>query len=157
MMILSKRTKNEVKFMTEYQKISALKIYPTGLVAKIELPNAEYQFQRMQLAVSNDCRDIDIKDILDSLELKEYCLIFDDEFLLKGKAILNPIASYLYGYQEHGQPLCGNVLVMKNYFTPEEEIDTVGLSDEDVNIIQNFIARNLDKIRQAMYDFLKKV
>lgn len=113
--------------MTEYQKISALKIYPTGLVAKIELPNAEYQFQRMQLAVSNDCRDIDIKDILDSLELKEYCLIFDDEFLLKGKAILNPIASYLYGYQEHGQPLCGNVLVMKNYFS------------------------------QAMYDFLKKV
>ena len=115
--------------MTEYEKITVLKIYPTGMISRIELPNAEYQFQRMQLGVSKDCTNIDIKDTLNGLGLEDYCLVFDDEFLLKREAILNPIASYLYGYQEHGQPLCGNVLIMKNYLTPSGDLDTIGLSE----------------------------
>lgn len=97
-----------------------------------------------------------IKIIAGGIELKEYCLIFDEEFLLKRKAVLNPIASYLYGYQEHGQPLCGNVLVMKNYITPDNDLDTVGLTEEDISIIENFISQNINDICMTMKNFSRK-
>lgn len=112
------------------------------------LPVAYSQFHNM-------CEK-QIKIIAGGIELKEYCLIFDEEFLLKRKAVLNPIASYLYGYQEHGQPLCGNVLVMKNYITPDNDLDTVGLTEEDISIIENFISQNINDICMTMKNFSRK-
>ncbi len=144
--------------MTESnEKIIALKIEPSRIVKKVELPPAEYKFQRMQMAVSNDCRAIDIKDTYNGLGLEQYCLVFDDEFLINGRAKLNPIASYLYGYQKHGQPLCGNVLIMKNFINADEELETVGLSDEDVNIIKNFIDENIEEIFDVANEFADNI
>ena len=55
------------------------------------MPPAEYKYQRMQKGVGELCGFIDIKDIYEELGLDDYCLVFDDEFLLNGRPVLNPI------------------------------------------------------------------
>ena len=62
--------------------------------------------------------------------MKGFDLVVDDEGLILGKPI-NPLASFLYGYLEHGQPLCGDVLVCKRVETPEGYI-TGGLEMSDL-------------------------
>lgn len=143
--------------MLESTKLIALKIYPDRVVEKVELPPAQYKYQRMQIAIGDNCRTIDIKDTYTGLGLEEYCLVFDDEFLLQAKSTLNPIASYLYGYQKHDQPLCNNVLVMKNYMTADEELETIGLTEDDISKIKNFIDANMDEILEVANDFTDKI
>lgn len=143
--------------ITSDEKLIALKMYPNGDIEKIELPPAKYKFKRMQLAVSDDCSVIDIKDMYEALELEDYCLVFDDEFLLKETIIINPIASYMYGYQQHGQPLCGNVLIMKNSFVPDTGLETIGLSNEDITVIHNFVVKSYHKILAAYNEFIAKI
>lgn len=58
---------------------------------------------------------------------RPYCLICNEEGLLKELPV-NPIASWLYGIQEHGQPIVGTVVLMK-----DEAQDIVGLSGEDMD------------------------
>lgn len=67
-----------------------------------------------------ECSCIDIKEIqFDITEhsgnlfiIPRVTAIFDDEFLLSGKDLYaNQLASILYGYLDHGECLCGNVLL----------------------------------------------
>ena len=47
----------------------------------------------------------------------------------------NKLASYLYGYDQHGQMVCGNVLILKNGVTVIdgiEELDIVGMEDTEI-------------------------
>lgn len=62
-----------------------------------------------------ECRCIDIKEIDTSLlDMENIVAVYDDEFLLKGGELYaNQLASVLYGYLEHGECLCGNVLLCK--------------------------------------------
>lgn len=50
---------------------------------------------------------------------KDCVMIVDEEGLLKGRPSLNVIASYLYGTHEHGSPIVGNAVIMKEVLTPE--------------------------------------
>lgn len=73
----------------------------------------------------------------------KFCLICDDDGLLKEDPKVNPIASLLYGVDDHGQALFGKVLVAKNHVT-EDGIETVGLSDHDVMLLQVCINTLID-------------
>jgi len=64
----------------------------------------------------------------------KYCMICDDEALLKEQPHANPVASLLYGVLNHGQPLFGKVLVAKNEETIDG-MDTVGLDEEDAKAL----------------------
>ena len=47
----------------------------------------------------------------------------------------NKLASYLYGYDQHNQMVCGNVLILKNGVTVIdgiEELDIVGMEDTEI-------------------------
>lgn len=57
------------------------------------------------------------------------CMVIDDEGLLKGYAI-NSIASILYGTLEHGQPIVGNAVILREGFVNGER-DFVDMTDED--------------------------
>lgn len=110
--------------------MKAIKLYTHGMIRLIDLEEDKYKynFQAMQKAIDKDCTMI---DIVHAVNLPEpYCLVVDDESLLKGTPTLNLVASYLYGAESYGQPLCGNVLIMKDEYTPEG-IDTVGLTEGD--------------------------
>ena len=87
------------------------------------------------------CDCIDIVDAygLQSIEpLKDICLVVDDEGLFSG-ARVNKLASLLYGFLEHGQPIVGNVLVCKNVYT-ENGIETGSLMDEEVFLLDAALA-----------------
>ena len=97
-----------------------------------------------------DCELIDIVEPygLDEDGRRKYCLIVDDEAMLKGNPQINFFGSLLYGVTKHSQPIAGKVLVGKNKYT-EDGIYTTGLEDEDVR----YILESLEKIRK---DLIKK-
>ena len=74
----------------------------------------------------------------------KYCMIVDDEGLLKEDFEVNVIASLLYGYDDHGQPLAGDVLVCKNEMT-DEGMDSVGMDDADLRMLFDAISRLVAK------------
>ena len=81
-----------------------------------------------------NCYYIDIKGLkLDELNLN-ISLVFDDEFLFTDKAI-NKKASVLFGYKQHEEVLCGDVLVQKDIETPEGII-AVGFNEEEATVIE---------------------
>lgn len=70
-------------------------------------------------------------EIVHSRGLPEpYLMIVNEEGLLQ-KLELNEIGSVLYGTQVHGQPIVGNVVIMKDGFVNGEP-DVVGLDDDEI-------------------------
>lgn len=70
-----------------------------------------------------DCELIDIVNTV----IEDYCLVVDDEGLMKPEPEINLRASLLYGYLEHHQPIVGNALICKNKYT-NQGTETVGYS-----------------------------
>ena len=125
-------------------RINTIKLLPNGLTVITTLDTKQPIYKSMQEAVGDDCTMVDIVECHGLGEMLEYCLVCDEEFLLKGNPVVNPIASYFYGLQDHGQPLCGNVLIMKNKYT-EDGLETVGLEAKDIAKIQDIIAANFSR------------
>lgn len=93
-----------------------------------------------------NCDYIDIKGLkLDELNIS---LVFDDEFLFTDKAI-NKKASLLFGYKEHSEVLCGDVLVQKDIETPEGII-AVGFNEDEATVIEAYI-ENLKKYEHIKF------
>lgn len=85
--------------------------------------------------VECDCIDIVKAMAFDNdPKLADICMVVDDEALCKGEPVINVIASLLYGYLEHGQPIAGNVLICKDVYT-EEGTETGGLTEEEVSAV----------------------
>ena len=103
--------------------------------------NAHLDFYYEQIEC--DCIDIVHAYALEELGIKgsvgEFCLVIDDEGLMKDIPVFNPIASLLYGIEKHCQPLYGKVLVCQNRDTPDG-IETVGLNDYDIAVLEGSIA-----------------
>jgi len=59
-----------------------------------------------------------------------FCLVVNEEGLLNKKPI-NKYGSFLYGYQEHRQPIVGDIVIMKEVET-EDGRDLGGLSDAEI-------------------------
>lgn len=82
-----------------------------------------------------NCDYIDIKGLkLDELNIS---LVFDDEFLFTDKSI-NKKASVLFGYKQHGEVLCGDVMLQKDVET-SYGIISVGFSEEEATVIEAYI------------------
>lgn len=75
------------------------------------------------------------------------CMVIDDEGLLKGYAI-NNIASILYGTPEHGQPIVGTAVILREGFVAGE-LDFMSLDDGDEVglMIVNQLIRRVDVYR----------
>lgn len=58
-----------------------------------------------------------------------FCMVVNDEGLLRGLP-LNRFASLLYGTPEHGQPIVGNAVILREGFVAGE-LDFMSLDDGD--------------------------
>ena len=67
--------------------------------------------------------------------------ILDDEGALKENPKVNLFGSIAYGY-----PLCGNILVAKEEYT-EEDVITVGLTEEDIKEFSIAMMEMVDKLK----------
>ncbi len=72
-------------------------------------------------------------DIVMAKRLPEpYRMVVDDEGIVRGLPI-NPRASWLYGADIHGNPICGDVLILKEEWDPKNmEPELKGLNEDDV-------------------------
>lgn len=66
-----------------------------------------------------------------------YVMIVNEDGLIRGHNF-NQIASVLYGTQDHGHPVVGNVVIMKEGFV-DGEPDIVGLDPEDILVVAGII------------------
>lgn len=79
-----------------------------------------------------DCIEIVRPDILK----EPYVMVVDEEGLLKEEPRLNCIASFLYGTQNHGQPIVGKALIMKEVATADG-VDLTWLDYDEAWAIMN--------------------
>ena len=68
-----------------------------------------------------------------------YCMIVDDEGLLKNLP-RNAVGCGLYGTKEHGSPIVGDIVLLKDVMTSSGP-DIGYLNDEDVKRLTSYISR----------------
>lgn len=79
---------------------------------------------------------------------RPYCMMVNEEGLLLGLP-LNLIGSILYGTPQHGQPIVGNVIFLKEGYHSGER-DVVGMTaDEAQRLGDKFSAMTGGKVRWA--------
>lgn len=75
---------------------------------------------------------------------RPYCIIVDEEFLLKNDPIFNLVGSWLYQTDIHGCPICGTIVIMKDGYNADGEPDIVGLTDEEISYIGNKLMKQFN-------------
>ena len=63
-----------------------------------------------------------------------FCMVVNEEGLLRGLP-LNLFGSILYGTIHHGNPIVGDIVLLKDGFTNAGERDFVGLDDDDIKFL----------------------
>lgn len=76
---------------------------------------------------------------------ESYCMFVDDEGLFTEDPRVNMIASYLYGYCKHGQPIVGNAVVLWNIET-DDGYDSDFMSKEGAEAIAESLNNHVGHI-----------
>ena len=74
---------------------------------------------------------------------REYIMLVDEMGKMKPNRI-NPICSWLYGYEHHGEPIVGNAAFLKIAFVNGER-DWCGLDDDDVTKLVDLLKEGVRK------------
>ena len=133
------------------EKILLIKAVEGGL-APLAVLDFDHEGDRLAFFykwVECDCIDIVHAYGLEKYGMGNVSLVVDDEGLFKKKPIANAIGSFLYGYLEHGQPLVGNVLVVKDVHT-DDGIESGGFTNEDLKSIYSAINDLVKKHNEAV-------
>ena len=139
--------------------MKALLVHPAGMVEEVIFPKEdklEWYYQQLSCDCIDIVRPYGLEAVANMYDLKsllgKFSLVVDDESLLKPKPEVNPIASILYGCDDHGQPLFGKVLIVKDEET-EDGIESVGLDDSELALmrasINSLVEMHNEKVREA--------
>ena len=74
-----------------------------------------------------------------------YCMIVNEEGRLLDLP-LNYVGSYFYGTDQHGEPIVGNIVIMKDGYRGEPDI--VGLNDVEAEQIKDVIIDLIEPLHQ---------
>lgn len=75
-----------------------------------------------------------------------YCMIVNEEGRLLDLP-LNYVGSYFYGTDQHGEPIVGNIVIMKDGYRGGEP-DIVGLNDVEAEQIKDIIIDLIEPLHQ---------
>lgn len=75
-----------------------------------------------------------------------YCMIVNEERRLLDLP-LNYVGSYFYGTDQHGEPIVGNIVIMKDGYRGGEP-DIVGLNDVEAEQIKDVIIDLIEPLHQ---------
>lgn len=75
-----------------------------------------------------------------------YCMIVNEEGRLLDLP-LNYVGSYFYGTDQHGEPIVGNIVIMKDGYRGGEP-DIVGLNDVEAEQIKDVIIDLIESLHQ---------
>ena len=139
--------------------MKGLLIRADGIAEAVDFPvedKLNWYYEKLGCDYIDIVHPYGIDEIAETYNLKsllgKFCIICDDEALLKAEPKVNVIASLLYGVDDHGQPLCGDVLIAKDEET-EDGIECVGLDDAEMMLLQvcinSLIEKHNEKVREA--------
>ena len=74
-------------------------------------------------------------------------MVVNDEGLLYGLPV-NPVGSYLYGMDQHGHPILGDIAILQEGFR-DGEPDVLGLSDEEAEDIARQLNEAFRPLKEA--------
>lgn len=77
---------------------------------------------------------------------KPFCMIVNEEGLLRDNWSFNPIASLVYGTFEHGHPIVGTVVFMKLGYTSAGP-DVIGLDESDEAYLKVFLDHHITVLK----------
>lgn len=126
----------------------ALKLCTNGDINVIEVPeNKDWRWYSRQIGC-------DLVEVVRPMGLESpRVLIVDEEGLLKERPVINFLASWLYETHLHGNPICGDCLVMEEYETADglelggmPKADALKLADE----MKSHIWEAVNEIKKAM-------
>ena len=121
-------------------------------VEKLTLPDGAKMMDALRETVG--CEWIEIVHPVGLTE--PYLMVVDEEGLLKDRPALNVIASYLYGTHEHGQPIVGNAVIIKEVET-DEGAELAWLTEEEELAIERKIEGTWAKAVMAMASYYENL
>ena len=72
-----------------------------------------------------------------------FAMIVDEEGLLKDN-VLNPVGSWFYETDKHGDPSVGDVLILKEEFGPDGP-ELAGMTDYEIDKVFNSVGKKVRK------------
>lgn len=108
----------------------AIKLDLKGRAEKVQKPDG----MSMLDFIYQEC-DCNIFEVVHAKGLRSgFFLAIDEEGLLKEMPFINPFASWLYGYQKHGNPIVGKALILKEVMT-DDGMDSALLDDDEADLL----------------------
>ena len=129
-----------------------IRVTTDNIVTVHDYPNGDFSQQNTALSelIGNGCELVEgVRPTRLYSKLKFSCqptmnegesvsMLVDEEGLLKDDVIVNPIGSYLYGTDKHGQIIAGDILFVGEQIAGDG-ISYCGLSDVNFNRLKNFL------------------
>lgn len=78
-----------------------------------------------------------------------YCMIVNEEGLLQGLPV-NLLGSFLYGSHVHGNPIVGDILILKDGVNDHGEYDLVGLDNSEIITLSNELRIMIDILNNTL-------
>lgn len=75
----------------------------------------------------------------------KYIMIVDEEGRLKDAPLFNEIASYIYGIEQHGEPIVGDAAIIRMERASDGSEDLEWMNREEAEILTNTIRTGLKK------------
>lgn len=70
---------------------------------------------------------------------RPYCMVVNEEGLLRNLP-MNALGSYLYGTDTHGNPIVGDIVLLKEGINSDGEYDFLGLNEQDIEYLHNLVS-----------------
>lgn len=83
-------------------------------------------------------------EIVRPVRLKRpYCMIVNDEGALLNLQ-MNSFGSFLYGTDYHGNPILGDIVLLKEGINSDGELDILGLDEQDIKHLCDMVSAESD-------------
>lgn len=111
--------------------MKGIKITTDNVISTVDVQkNGSPLYDLMRKAVGGHCENVYPRRLK-----RGFVMIVNEEGLLHDLPI-NAVGSYLYGTDLHGQPIVGDVIILKlGYY--QGELDVVGMTDNEANELMN--------------------
>lgn len=84
-------------------------------------------------------------EIVRPVRLKSpYCMIVNEEGVLLNLPI-NSFGSFLYGMDYHGNPILGDIVLLKEGIDSDGERDILGLDEQDIKYLRDMVSTKMGR------------
>ena len=83
---------------------------------------------------------------------RPYCMIVNEEGVLLNQP-MNMFGSFLYGTNYHGNPILGDIVLLKEGINSDGERDILGLDEQDIKYLRDMVSTKMgreDKLGQEV-------